>query len=248
MARGWHRLRFLPRERNGRGLASFMAADPFAMNRWTAKVFRHRQVSSTAYELTLSRDGLQFRAGQLITIHGRDITEDRNYSIASGENDDALTVLYRLIPDGVLTPRLVRLAEGDSIDVSGPYGEFVIRDLGRPLVFVATGTGIAPCRAYARTHPGLDLTILHGVRRVEDLFFRSELEAYHYFPCVSGESSPWFRGRVTEFARSFNFPPDADFYLCGANEMFYEMREILTERGISPHAIFTEAYYYTHDA
>lgn len=218
-----------------------------AMRRWKACVLRHRRLSSTAYELTLAREGLSFRAGQLLTIHGRNVTEDRNYTIASGEHDDFLQVIYRLIPRGALTPQLVRLAPGDAVEVSAPCGEFVLRDRMRPIVFIATGTGIAPCRSYLRTHPDLNITILHGVRTAEDLFYREEFEGRPYFPCLSADTSAGFRGRVTDFSRSFEFPAGAHFYLCGANEMFYEMRDILTARGVRPDELFTEAYYYRHE-
>lgn len=216
---------------------------------WTARVLAHRPLSPTAFELTLSRDGAAFRAGQLVTVHGRDLLEERTYTIASGEQDDALCILYRLIPEGRLTPFLARLKAGDEIQVSAPYGEFTVRDPDRPMVFIATGTGIAPCRAYRRTYPGLKLTVLHGVRQAADLFYRAELEpGAPYYACVSGEAAPGcFAGRVTACALNLTFPPDAHFYLCGANEMFYGMRDLLQARGIDLANAFSEAYYYQLD-
>lgn len=204
----------------------------------------HRALSPTARELTLSRDGLSFRAGQLLNVHGRGVEEERNYTIASGEQDDTLQLLYRVIPAGRLTPQLSALQAGDDIEVSGPYGEFVLRDRSRPIVFVATGTGIAPCRAYARTHPELDLTVLHGVRMAEDLFYRDEFAGRPYHPCLTAERGTGFHGRVTDLARTLPFAADSHFYLCGANEMFYDMRDVLEARGVPPQVVFTEAYYY----
>lgn len=230
-------------------LSDSPASTTTPVRRWKARILRHRSVSPTAFELTLSRDGLEFRAGQLLTIHGREVYEDRNYTIASGERDAVLQILYRLIPNGVLTPRLAALREGDDLDISAPCGEFVLRDRTRPIVFIATGTGIAPCRSYLRTYPDLNLTVLHGVRTMEDLFYREEFSGVSYHPCLSADPrAGFFHGRVTDFSRSFIFPPDAHFYLCGANEMFYEMRDLLSARGIHPAALFTEAYYYRHEA
>jgi NAD(P)H-flavin reductase len=217
------------------------------MRRWRARILQHRRLSPTAYELTLSRDGLEFRAGQLLIIHGRSVVEDRAYTIAGGEQDDELRVLYRLIPTGVLTPQLATKSVGDFLEISGPCGEFVLRDRSRPIVFIATGTGIAPCRAYLRTHPDLNITILHGVRVAEDLFYREEFLGRPYYPCLSADTRLGFHGRVTEFSRTFAFPANAHYYLCGANEMFYDMRDVLFARGVSPDAIFTEAYYYRHE-
>jgi ferredoxin-NADP reductase len=219
------------------------------LRRWTARVLAHRQLSPTGFELTLSRDGVAFRAGQLLTIHGRDLLEERSYSMASGEADDELRVLYRLIPGGRLTPWLAGLRPGEPLEVSAPYGEFTVRDPSRPLVFIATGTGLAPCRSFRRTYPQLHLTVLHGVRTAEDLFYRDEWTAgTTYYPCLSGGQAPGcFTGRVTARARALSFPPEAHFYLCGANEMFYEMRDLLQARGIDLANAFSEAYYYRSD-
>jgi ferredoxin-NADP reductase len=222
------------------------AGDP-AVRRYTARVLGHRTLSTTARELTFERLGLTFRAGQLVTVHAPDLLDDRSYTLCCGERDEALSILYRVIPAGRLTPRLAALRPGDTIDFSGPYGEFVLRDPSRPVVFIATGTGIAPARAYRRSFPGLDLTVIHGVRTAEDLFYRAEFAGRPYFPCLSAQDGGAVRGRVTDFCRGWTLPPGADYYLCGANEMFYDMRDLLQKRGIPPDHVFTEAYYYAQD-
>ena len=204
-----------------------------------------RALSPTARELTLERGDLPFRAGQLLLIHGRSLLEERSYTICSGEHDPHLQVLYRSIPGGRLTPWLDKRGVGESIDISAPYGEFTIRDPARPLVFIATGTGIAPARAYHRTHPALDLTVIHGVREAGDLFYRDEFDPVRYAPCLSGPPLPGcFAGRVTDYCATRTFPPTAHYYLCGSNAMFYDIRDLLTKRGVPPDAIHTEAYYY----
>lgn len=215
--------------------------------RATSRVLDLRRVSPTGYVLTLERAGIDFRAGQLVTVHGGCVLDDRSYTICSGERDDHLQILFRLIPAGRLTPRLAALAAGDPLDISGPYGEFTLRDPARPVHFIATGTGVAPCRAFLRTHAGLRLTLLHGVRCEEDLFFREEFAALDYHPCVSAGSRRFFPGRVTACAAQRELPADAHYYLCGANEMFYEMREVLVARSVPAEQIFTEAYYYRGD-
>lgn len=214
-----------------------------------SRVIQIRQLSQTGYELLLERADLNFSAGQLINLHGRNHLEDRSYTICSGERDEHLTVLFRFIPTGILTPQLIDLRPGDDIFISGPYGEFIIRDRTRPMFFFATGTGIAPCRAYLRTDPHLHLSLFHGVRYPEDLFYRDEFSTITYRPCVSRatDAASYTPGRVTDLARAMNFPDGCHFYLCGANEMIYEMQELLATRGIPPSDIFTEAYYYRFD-
>src|SRR5690606_2763923 len=142
---------------------------------------------------------------------------------------ETLDVLYRPIPHGVVTPHLQQLKAGDRIPVQGPYGRFTLRDPLEPVVFCATGTGIAPCRAFLRTHPDLNLTPLHGVRTPADLYFTEEMEKTHYHPFCSPETLDGKTGRLTEFLKGIPLPPQAAYYLCGANEMIYEAEEILLE-------------------
>lgn len=215
--------------------------------RTASRVIALRRLSSTGYELTLERNGIAFRAGQLLTVHGATLEDDRNYTICSGERDAVLQILFRLMPDGRMTSRLAGLAPGQSIEISAPLGEFTVRDPERPLWFIATGTGVAPCRAYVRSAAARSITLVHGVRRDEDLFYSDEFAGVPYHPCVSGGSSRHFSGRVTDFCATVELPVDADYYLCGANEMFYEMRDLLATRGVPRDRIFTEAYYYANE-
>jgi len=216
-----------------------------ASRTFESKVLEHRKLSDTGHELVLERHGLSFDPGMLITVHGPDITEDREYTISSGVNDDGISLLFRWIPTGRLTTRLARLEPGDSVRWSGPHGGFVLRDRSRPIVFVATGTGIAPCRSYIRSHPDLNLTICHGVRTGEDLFYRDDFSSANYLPCISGPGSQdLFSGRVTDQIGEMKIDLQAHYYLCGAYEMIFDVTGILQRAGVPANQIFTEPYYY----
>jgi ferredoxin-NADP reductase len=209
-----------------------------------ARVIRNEPLSTMGRYLVFERNGLEFKAGQVITLHGRTTAEDRSFTLAAGEGDEHLAVLYRVIPQGKLTPQLANLKEGDEVLFSGPYGEFTLHDPAAPMVFVATGTGVAPCVAYVRSKPDLRLTLIHGVRGAEDLFFRKMFEPYDYHPCVSQEKGVGFHGRVTTFFKTFPADPEAHYHLCGGNEMIFDMHGLLKDRGIDDSHIHTEAYYY----
>lgn len=202
------------------------------------------QLSATGFEIQLERDGLAFRAGQEITIHGPDPTFDRTYSIASGETDNEIRILFRLIADGKLTPLLSRLGPGDMIEYTGAFGSFTMRDPTRPILFVATGTGIAPCLSFARTFPAMNLTILHGVRTSDDLFYRNELSAHTYHPRLSRDADSGFRGRVTDLLTTLPLVKEQHCYLCGSNAMITDAHRILKARGVRDDAILSEAYYF----
>jgi ferredoxin-NADP reductase len=218
-----------------------------APRRFRTRVLAHRRLSETGRELRLERHDLSFAAGALLTVHGEDVVDDRSYNIASGTDDPHLDVLYRIMPEGRLTPRLAELEPGDAVEVSAPYGDFVVRDPARPLVFVGTGTGISPCRSFVRSHPDLDALILHGVRDPAELFYRDELRFFRYYPCVSGDfpvEPGAFPGRVSALLVDLDLPPGADFYLCGAADMIYDVTALLLKRGVEETRMVTEPYYY----
>ncbi len=216
------------------------------VRRFRSRVLGHRELAPQAFELTLERHDLEFRAGQLVMIHGRSVFEDRSYSVASGEADPHLVLLYRLIPHGLLTPQLARLAPGDTVDLSGPYGTFTLREPSRPALFVATGTGIAPGRSFRRTYPDLDLRVVHGCRTRADLFYRDEWPPESLTACLSRDpDAPGaFAGRVTDWFAARPADPALPVYLCGANAMILDVRALLTRAGTDASCIFTEPYYY----
>jgi ferredoxin/flavodoxin---NADP+ reductase len=208
------------------------------------KIIEHLHLGVDARLLRLERPSWSWQAGQLISLGGKDPLDQRDYTIASGEQDETLDVIYRLIPHGVVTPHLSEKTPGESIKVQGPYGRFILKDPNRPIVFCATGTGIAPCRAYLRSHPDLNLTLFHGVRTPADLYFREEFSGIDYHPFCSQQAHEGQRGRLTGALKTYPLPLDADVYLCGANEMIYEAEEILLGRGLKKDRIFHEPYYY----
>lgn len=213
--------------------------------RHESRVLRQECLAPGAYELVLDRCGMDFAAGKEIQVHGADHTEDRSYSIASSEADPELKLLYRVVEKGILTPKLEALQPGDPLAFTGPFGSFVLRDAERPMLFIATGTGIAPALSFLRTHPDMQATILHGVRTVEDLFYREELERTDYHPCISGDApDEYFRGRVTDHIKSMAIPDDAHIYLCGANPMILAVHKYLCAEGVEESRIFSEAYYF----
>lgn len=207
-------------------------------------LLEHTPIGRDAFHLKLERPDWSWNPGQLISLSGQAPNDQRDYTIASGIHDPTLDVIYRLIPHGILTPFLRQKQPGDSLHVLGPYGRFTLRDPARPLLFCATGTGIAPCRAFLRSHPDLNLTLFHGVRFPEDLYFRNEFTAIDYHPFCSREPLDGKTMRLTDALRDWPLPEHLDVYLCGANEMIYEAEEILSERGIPSARIFKEPYYY----
>jgi len=227
------------------------------------RVLSVRPLSPLAYLLRLERGNLEFQPGQYVRLAVPGLPAQREYSVYSAPRDPFLELLIREMPGGLLSPRLRRCPPGEALEVEGPFGEFLLPrgdsrcdpgvDAGGAFLFVATGTGIAPFHCFARSYPGLDYLLLHGVSRSAELYGAADFETGRLLPCLSRERAgreqtgrepgAVFEGRVTDFLRAH--PPAAEhlFYLCGGCDMIYEVYAILRRRGVPAERIFAEVYF-----
>ncbi|MFN3628082.1 MAG: FAD-binding oxidoreductase, partial [Parvibaculum sp.] len=120
----------------------------------------------------------QFMPGQYLDILPPDTGWlARAYSIGNAPRDDGSVELQvRHVMGGRLTHWLFEgVHEGDVVKARGPQGRFTLRSIpGKPLVFVAGGTGLAPINALIEQQLVLGLTgdiqLFWGVNTSEDLY------------------------------------------------------------------------------
>jgi ferredoxin--NADP+ reductase/benzoate/toluate 1,2-dioxygenase reductase subunit len=205
-----------------------------------------REVSPDVFVLGFRPVAPAFRAGESVRVTLPGATVDRDYSLYSGERDPDWEILVREVAQGSLSPQLRACRPGDPLLVSQPGGGFVL-DRGtahlRRHLFVATGTGIAPFRSMARSHPWLRYRVLHGVRTAADRHVPSDFAPGAYLPCVSREAGAGFHGRVTDLLRDLPLDPDTRVHLCGRNQMAYGAWKILRTRGIPEAHVAVEVYF-----
>jgi ferredoxin-NADP reductase len=163
------------------------------------------------------KDSFPFTAGQFISAvapdnHGKQQT--RAYSIASAPRENHFDLCVNRVENGFFSNHLADLPEGATVQVHGPHGHFV---LGQPVtdsIFVATGTGVAPMRAFAQwlfpedgpdRSGGKDIWLVYGTRYETDIYYQEEFEAldrrvpnFHYLPTISRAQDAWtgLRGHV----------------------------------------------------
>ena len=207
-----------------------------------------RWVSPSAYVLRLERGDLKFEPGQYLTLGLPGSTARREYSIYSGSDDPFLEVLIKQVEGGTVSHHLARLTPGAALEVDGPFGYFLIPESarGRPFLFVASGTGIAPFHCFARSFPGLDYRLLHGVRTATETYDRHRYPHARYLACLSREpaaTDAGFAGRVTACLRARPATPGTLCYLCGNSEMIFEAFDILKAGGIPGTDLFAEVYF-----
>ena len=209
------------------------------------KVLRQKEIAPGVFVLSFLRPW-DFSAGQVLGIGAHATDEARLYSIASGELDDEVDILYNINPDGKLTPWLAKVVTGDSIWVSEPFGSFT--GSGEPAWWIASGTGIAPFRAMFRTGLTAGKKLIHGGRDLSSFYFSddfTEVLKDNYVRCCSRETAAGiYSGRITHYLSGLNeLPAGEKYYLCGSAEMVVEVRDILIAKGVPFDNIISEIYF-----
>ncbi len=188
----------------------------------------------------------------------------RAYSVASGSVEKSYLEFYvALVSSGALTPRLCALREGDRVFLGKKIvGMFTLGDVppDNDVIFVATGTGLAPYVSMLRSAYDFAATrrtlVVQGARHSWDLGYRRDMEAlaarhdsFRYVPMVSrpdGENPPWpgRTGRVTALFADDGIkdllggpldPERIKVFLCGNPDMIVELTGLLERRGYREH-------------
>jgi ferredoxin-NADP reductase len=185
-----------------------------------------------------------FIPGQSIALSLGDIPP-RFYSIASGNAEATVEVLYDLVEDGLLTPKLAALTPGEEVLVSRPFGRF--RDQEGPSCWVAAGTGIAPFVSMVRSGAVAEKTLIHGSRSIAGLIHRDLFASTlgeRYSPCCSRETGQGvFKGRPTEWLTTHPFPNAPRYLLCGSSGMVVDVRDVIIGKGVPFSNVIAEIYF-----
>lgn len=218
------------------------------LNNETMAVRSVRWNGGGVFEISLDRDGLVFMPGDCLALFAADGRVSRPYSIASGIHDETVQFLIRHMPGGVVSSYLSERIAGDIVRVSPPFGWFRPGEHfeKRPFCFIATGTGVAPFRAFLRSYPDLTPhTFLYGVRKAEDIVDRAWMESRGgALIAVSREATEGcHHGRVTDMVAQMELPPDADYYLCGLDTMIDDVTNLLEARGVDITRIHRECFF-----
>jgi CDP-4-dehydro-6-deoxyglucose reductase, E3 len=235
-----------------------------SIHRFTAKVLAVRQLTHDVRQIDLrlvDPPEIRFKAGQFISFDvpdprtGRTVT--RPYSIVSPPSStQTISLLFNLVPHGPGSTYLFGLREGDDTSFAGPAGNFYLReDPTRDVLFVATGTGIAPFRSMLLANAERPVpnrtTLFWGLRSQRDLYYQDELARLsHDVPgsshiiTLSRPEPGWLglTGRVTTLVeQEIQDVKRLTVYLCGNSGMITDVTRIVQAKGLCP--IFREKYY-----
>ena len=205
-----------------------------------------RHLTDSTYIVRFDRNGMEFIPGQHLSVGLANDPQAREYSIYSSVDDDFLEIIVKEVEDGIVSKKLKKVKPGQELRVTGPMGFFKLDDNAintHKHLFIATGTGISPFHAFARSYPNLDYQIIHGVRFGNEAYEREHYDSKRYTLCTSRDSKGDFKGRTTDYLKSLKVENDTMVYLCGNCDMIFEVYDILADKGIPTENIHTEVYF-----
>jgi Na+-transporting NADH:ubiquinone oxidoreductase subunit F len=154
---------------------------------------------------------------------------------------------------GICSSYIFSLKPGDKVMVSGPYGEFFIKDTKREMMFIGGGAGMAPMRShifdlYNTKHTDRKSTFWYGGRSKRELFYVDQFEKIEQenpnFKFEVALSEPlkednWdgYTGFIHQviydnYLKNHPEPEDIEYYLCGPPMMNDAVLKMLENLGV----------------
>ncbi len=158
------------------------------------------------------------------------------------------------VPPGICSSYIFSLKPGDKVMVSGPYGEFFIKDTKREMLYIGGGAGMAPLRSHLfhlfHTLKTTDrkVSYWYGARSKSEIFYEEDFRAIEKefpnftFNIALSEPRPednWtgYVGFIHQviydnYLSKHDDPEDIEYYMCGPGPMAAAVIKMLDDLGV----------------
>jgi nitric oxide dioxygenase len=204
--------------------------------------------------------------GQYVTVQvpmPDGVRQPRQYSLTKADDGEHRQFSVKRVrgggkPDGEVSNLLCDTVQvGDRLQMSLPFGDVVLDDSGRPVVFISAGVGITPMAGMLShlTAAGsrLPITLLHAdVDEASFALRKQVLGDLRTLP--EGTAHVWYeRGADSSLPvdgvhsgvidlDDIKLPDGAGYYLCGPLPFMKGVRSALIDRGVAPRDIQYEVF------
>ncbi len=180
-----------------------------------------------------------------------------NIRIATPRWDRSAGTFMNVNP-GVCSSFIFSRKPGDKVMISGPYGEFHLKDTDREIMFIGGGAGMAPMRShifhlFKTLKTTRKVSFWYGARSRREIFYENDFKQIEAeFPNFSfnialSEPKPednWdgyvgFIHKVIEdnYLKNHQEPEEIEYYLCGPPMMTAAVTKMLDDYGVPPEMI-----------
>lgn len=161
-------------------------------------------------------------------------------------------------PPGVGSSYVFSLRSGDRVMLSGPYGDFFVKDTEREMCFVGGGAGMAPMRSHIfnqlnEVGTTRKMTFWYGARSKQEMFYDEDFrpldekfENFSYHVALSDPQPEDNWEGLTGFIHQCLYdeylsihpdPSEVEYYLCGPPMMIKAVMKMLDSLGVDPQII-----------
>lgn len=178
----------------------------------------------------------------------------RSYSIARSDSRSKISFYIKRYENGIMSDFLFHKAKlNDILRIEGPLGSFFLRHNNcQSVIFLATGTGIAPIISILSNTGNLDylknkaVFLFHGVRFYDDFVEQEFLKSIDikYVPVLSKER---INGIENGYVQDICVQKEIDLsnscvYACGSKKMIIDAKEKLTKAGLNLSNFHSDAF------
>ncbi len=157
------------------------------------------------------------------------------------------------VPPGVCSSYLFSRKRGDKITLSGPYGDFFIKETGREMLYIGGGAGMAPLRShlfhlFQTMKTTRKVSFWYGARSKREIFYDREFRRiekefpnfrFHIALSEPKEEDKWkgYRGFIHQvildnYLGRLEEPEEIEYYLCGPPLMNEAVLKMLYDLGV----------------
>ena len=156
-------------------------------------------------------------------------------------------------PPGIASSFIFNLKPGDKVNISGPYGDFFIKDTEREMVYIGGGAGMAPLRSHLfhlfhTLKTGRKVSYWYGARSKREMFYDDHFKAiekkfpnFSYNVALSDpmEEDNWkgYTGFIHQvvlenYLSKHEDPTEIEYYMCGPPMMNSAVSTMLYDLGV----------------
>jgi Na+-transporting NADH:ubiquinone oxidoreductase subunit F len=188
----------------------------------------------------------------------------RAYSMANyPEEKDVIMLNIRIasppprapegVPPGIMSSYTFGLKAGDTVTISGPFGEFYAKDTAAEMMFIGGGAGMAPMRShifdqFRRIKTQRKVTFWYGARSLREAFYIEDFDRiqaenpnfqWHLALSEPLPEDHWtgYTGFIhqvvlEQYLKNHSAPEDIEYYLCGPPQMLQACMSMLADLGV----------------
>ncbi|MBR6438977.1 MAG: NADH:ubiquinone reductase (Na(+)-transporting) subunit F [Bacteroidales bacterium] len=204
------------------------------------------------FDLVMRNSEPQFRAYSMANHPAENNIIMLNVRIATPPFDRKNGGFMKVNP-GVCSSYIYSLKPGDKVTISGPYGEFHIKDTQNEIIFIGGGAGMAPMRShildlFLTKHTQRKVSYWYGGRSLRELFYIDDFKKIEAdnpnFKFNIALSAPllednWngYVGNIHEvlfenYLKKHKEPEEIEYYLCGPPMMTQAVLTMLDNLGV----------------